>query len=279
MTTTLKDSLPTLVTNFFVDHVSTHLSEWLKENKDLEVTPKEICGAFEVEYNPRPTMSGLPQSAHMTTQMPQVPGYYHGTGGPSPSKRGGGGRKKAAPAAAVDPNGPKCKYTFQRGGKKGTECGEPCAGDDQPGGNEYCKTCIKKKTVMNRVQTGSNGKSTVNPPTIPGGTVQIPDEEDDDNNNNTINAIPIEGEEEGMFRDTDNGFIIKSQDDGNIIALAMEDENGRRPLTADERKKAQKMGLAVLEPELEKQPVHVPQMPQVPQIPTFPSATGIPVAP
>lgn len=264
-TTTLKDVFSTTVTDCFVNQVATHLSSWLKTNKAVEVSTQELCSAFNVEYTPRPTMAGLPQGANLPTQMPSVPGYYAGTGGPSPARRGG--RRKAP----VDPNAPKCKYVFQRGNKKGNPCHDPVIGDGQPGGNDYCKACIRKKTVQNRIQGGGSGKSTVKAPSMPNGMVAVPEQPASGGDSNSINALPIPGQP-NMFRDVDNGYIIQSCSDGTLIALAMEENGVQRGLTADERKRAQMMGMSLME-EQEVAPVNT----AVPTIPTIP--TGDPSPP
>ncbi len=200
-TSTLKDVFSTTITDFFVNQVATHLSEWLKANKSVDVSAQDICGAFNVPFTPRTMMAGLPQSANMPTQMPNLPGYFHGTGA-SPARRGG--RKKAP----VDPNAPKCVYQFQRGNKKGQVCAEAVANNGAPGSDQYCKNCLKKKTVQNRINSGSAGRSTVQPPVVPGGMVPVPNQQPTVASDNTINVVPIPGHPD-MFKDVNHGFILK----------------------------------------------------------------------
>src|SRR5680860_92863 len=165
-TSTLKDLFSSNVSDFFVNQVCAHLCDWLKNTKGVECTQQELCAAFGVPCAPRATMAGLPQAASMATQMPNLPGYMHGTGA-SPRKTGTGGGRKKAP---TDPNGPKCVYQFQRGDKKGQVCGAPVAANGEVGGNEYCKGCLKKKTVQGSVKGsgGGGGKKMVPPPAAPG---------------------------------------------------------------------------------------------------------------
>ena len=281
-TTTLKNVFSTTVSEFFVNHVANHLCEWLQNNKEVEVTPEELCSAFGCAYTPRVAMAGLPQSANMPTQMPNLPGYFAGTGAspaPSAGKSGKGGGRKKAP---VDPNGPKCVYAFQRGNKKGEVCGEPVAGPGQPGGEMYCKNCLKKKTVSAKVATGSSGRSTVHPPSVPGGMVSIPDDDDDEENgatDNTLNVIPIQGNP-GMFKELNHGFIVRQEHDGTIVALYVEDNGVQRNLTADEKRTAQVLGLSFLDdaaPQASQS--SVPTIPTVPSVPSVPSAGVVPTIP
>ena len=269
-TTTLKDLLSSQVSDFLVNHASACLCDWLRTNKGVECTPQELCCAFGVTYTPRATMAGLPQAANMTPQMPNV-GYMTGVSA-SPRKATGGGRKKTP----ADPNGPKCSYQFQRGDKKGQVCGLPVANNGEPGGDQYCKQCLKKKTVQTNVKPGAGGgsKKMVPPPMAPGGMVSVPDQEQG-GDNNTIKAVPIEGHP-GMFKDLETGFILKQEQDGSIIALGVDTGNSQRPLTHDEKRQAHARGLGVVDSPQASVPVVIPGtapvLPQVPfnNIPTIP---------
>ena len=255
MTTNLKSVLTGTVADHFINHVASHLSTWLKENKDVDITPEEISEAFDIPYTPKPTFAGLPQAGNIQTQMPNFPRHH----GVSPSKKSE--RKKKAQAA--DPNVPRCIYRFQRGRKEGTVCGEPVAQTNEPGGDKYCRTCIKKKTVTNILERKNNSVDTVKAPEIPNNAVPAVDVEPD-NDENTISAIPIPGHE-GMYKDVNNGFILKEYEGGTIVALAMEENGVQRPLTADERAKAQYLGMSLLD-----SPTPDQQGPMVPMIPTIP---------
>ena len=276
MSNTLRDSLSSVTNDFFVNHVTTQLCDWLKTNKSVECTPQELCAVFNVSYTPKVSMSGLPQAASMSTQMPNLPGYYQGTGAsPAPRKTGagGGGRKKAA----ADPNAPKCSYLFQRGNKKGEVCGEPVAQDGTAGGEMYCKGCLKKKTVQGKVKDGDGGKSTIQPPIVPGGMVSIP-EHSEDSSDNTIKAVPIEGHPD-MFRDEENGWILRQMPDGAIVALAVEENGSQRPLNAAERKSAQLKGISLMDSPPQTVPTVVPTVPTIPQASKIPSVPSIPTIP
>ena len=270
-TTTLKDMLSSKVCDFLVEHASVCLCDWLRTQKNVECTPQEVCAAFGVSYTPRATMAGLPQAASMTPQMPNLPGHMSGVGG-SPRKATGGGRKKAP----SDPNGPKCSYQFQRGEKKGQVCGLPVANNGEAGGDQYCKQCLKKKTVQGNVKPGSAGgtKKMVPPPVAPGGMVSVPDQESS-SGENTIKAVPIEGHP-GMFRDMENGYIMRQEADGTIVALGIDVGGTQRQLTSEEKKHAQARGLSVVDSPQPTVPVVIPGtapvLPQVPfgNIPTIP---------
>ena len=70
--------------NGFCGTISTQLSAWLSENKQVEVTPEEICLALDVPF--RGSSAGMPGST-VQTVMPTLPNYYAGTGNPTPKKR------------------------------------------------------------------------------------------------------------------------------------------------------------------------------------------------
>lgn len=262
-TKTLKDVFSSSITDFYVNHVSTHLCDWLKTNKGIECTQEELCDAFGIEYTPRSNMAGLPQAASMGTQMPNLPGYYHGTGA-SPSRRGGG-RKKNPP----DPNAPKCVYQFQRGNRQGQVCGEPVSQSGEPGSNEYCKGCLKKKTVQSRIKSGSADKSVVRPPVLPGGMVAVQDQEKA-SEEKTIDAVPLDGHSD-LFKDLEHHFILKKLEDDSLIAIGVEENGNHRPLTADEKTTAQSLGLSIMS-NGDELPEAVPDQ-TIPTIPTVPQVS------
>ena len=280
-TSDLQTIFSTVITDFYVSKVCSHLSDWLKTKKGFDCSPEELCEAFNVPFTPRASMAGLPQAANMPTTMPHIPGYFTGTG-PSPNRRGG--RKKVP----IDPNAPKCVYQFQRGGKKGQVCADPVAQTGAPGSDQYCKQCIKKKTVQNRINSGAANKSTVQPPIMPGGLVSMPQQQHRPNaNENSINALPIPGTTD-MFKDVDGGFILKRCHDGSIVALAIEENGVQRSLNAEEKKTAQLRGLSIMDsPQSvvseKTQTVTIPQnvtgpMDVVPKIPQV-NVTTIPTIP
>lgn len=270
MSSDLKTIFSTTITDLYVNNVCQHLSEWLKNKKDVNCSCEELCEAFNVPYTPRVSMSGLPQAANMPTSMPNLPGYFAGTG--SSPKRRGGGRKKAP----VDPNGPTCVYVFLRGAKKGQTCGEQVAQNGAPGSNEYCKPCLKKRTVQNRINSGATNKSTVKPPIMPGGMVSMPEQKKVDTSE-SINAVSISGTDD-MFKDLDSGFILKRYKDGTIAALSIEENGTQRPLNREEKEAAQLKGLSIVDsPELDNVE-SVPTIPSVPQVPSS-SSKVIPTVP
>ena len=264
-TSTLATVFSTTVTDCFVTNVAGHLSEWLKTNKSVELDPKEICEAFNVQYSPSPT--GFPQSASMGAHMPNLPGHLQGT------KK----TRKARTKQAVDPNAPRCVYLFQRGANKGKECGLQVLGDGTLGADTYCKACLRKTTVKNAIGQGSSDKSKVQPPIMPNGKVAVP--EQTRNKSNTLDVVAIVGQTD-MYKDTTNGFIIKKHDDGTLVALGIEDNGTQRDLTQSERNQAQAMGLSVVSsspptiPRDEVSQIHLPQ-----QVPNTEPKTQVDSAP
>ncbi len=283
-TTTVQNLFSTTITDFFVQTVSSHLSEWLKTNKNCEVSQEELCEAFNVKFTSK--TAGLPQSANVGTQMPSLPGYFSGTGSAAPKKGGGRRKKKVEP----DPLGRTCKYLFQRGDNVGKECGEPVCNDGSPGSDTYCKTCIKKKTVQKKIQSGETVSSKVQPPVMPGGMVEVEDNNNSNESGGSVNAVPIEGHP-GMFKDIDDGFILQQREDNSVVALQIEVDGVQRPLTREEKLVAQRKGIDVLDsptpdsavnvgpPQSVPQvaPQSVPQVPQVgqgiPQVPQVPQVS------
>ena len=260
--TTLTESLSTTVSNFVVTELSNRLSEWLKTKKSVDVSAEDICEALREEYTPSSRMAGLPAAANIPTQMPHLPGYWNGAGA-SPAKSSRGGRKKAQ----VDPNAPKCIYKFQRGKRQNEVCGTQVSGDGSPGSDQYCKNCLKKKTVQSKINTDSTEKSRLAPPIFPNGLVSVPEQGTPDSTENSLNAVHIPGSED-LLKIVDHGFIVRQESNGNIVAISMEESDGtQRPLTEEEKVTAQSLGISIVEGPREPSPVMDANIPAIPQIP------------
>ena len=281
MTNTLENALSTSITRFFVEQVAQHLSEWLKNNNEVNVSTEELCAAFNITYTPRTT---LPQAANISTQYPNMPGYMTGTG--TPPSRGRRGRRNRN----IDPNAPKCVYIFKRGNNLGKTCSVVVAAhgpqkDDYvnvAGSDKYCRNCLKKRAVKESIKRGSNDRMMVNPPTIQGSVVEV-SEQKTESNSMELNCMRIEGSA-NMLKDIEDGFIIENRPDC-LVALEIEKDGVRRPLTSEEKELAQMKGLSVIgsprspKPKMTMSPKASPKTnsPQVtvPQIPQMNGVNGI----
>lgn len=257
--TSLKSTVDSLISAY-----TRQLSTWLSENKEVEISPEELCVAFEVPYKPQ--TPGVPGGTGIVTQMPNLPNYYSGTGVTTPKKKGGRAKK------THDPNLPPCSYVMARGKSAGQQCTNPIVGDGTtPGGDKYCKACLKKAAVKQELQK-SPSKTTVEAPTLPGSVVEVPEEKA--TKEEELSVIAIDGEE-GLYRETTHGFIVQADPtDGSIIALSIDDNGNRRDLRHDEQQIALGMGMRVMSsvpmPETVKtetseksETVEIPPVPQV----------------
>lgn len=242
--------------NGFCGNLSHQLSEWLREKKDVDVSPEEICSALEVPYRP-PTTPSFNSGVSVQTQLPN---YYAGT--VSPAKKRGGRTKKSN-----DPAGPKCEYTLSRGKSVGQPCGQPSLNDGVTLGNDrFCKACLKKAAVQKLLESPEN-KSTVQPPILPGSSVAVQEETP---KSDEISVVAIEGRD-GWFRETTYGFIIEQTAGGDIIAHEVEDDQGNpRKLNEADRKLALSRGFQVLNIEtvisLPTQPKVSSTLPKIPNV-------------
>ena len=264
----IEDSVKTNVTNLILA-MSNHLSNQLA-NKDIEVSPEEICSFFDVAYRPASTPS-YNTGASVQTQMPSIPGYLTGAGiSPAANKKKGGRSKKGA-----DPNAAQCEYTLSRGKSSGQRCPNTVANDESLGSDRFCKACLKKAAVKSLLEAPSS-KSTVPPPILPGATVK--GMEETEHPKDVLQVVPLDGYP-GFFRETKYGFIVQQTEDENIICHRIDDGKGQRELTESEKALALGMGLQVSQTSVNSatpaqvinmQTPQVPQVPQVPQMPNMP---------
>jgi hypothetical protein len=255
---TLEETLKSTVNGIVSNHAH-QLSDWLRENKDVDVSPEELCTAFDIPYRPVSTpMSG----SSVQTVLPNMPSYYSGT--VSPAKKKGGRTKKT-----VDPNAAKCEYKMTRGKTPGKSCDAPVANDGSNGSDRFCKACLKKAAVKALIE-GSSTKSTVQPPQMSGNSISIdsvPEEKSQE-----LQVVPIPGQDD-WFKETVHGFIVHQDSNGAITAHKIEDKKGgQRDLDENEKKIATNLGLQVIN----KEAISIPTLPvlsnsNVPMIPTIPN--------
>lgn len=237
MSSSVKSSLEETIKKFLGD-VSNQFSEWLQEEKGVEVSPEEICAFFEVQYKP-PSTPGLPTGSSIQTQMPNLPNYYAGTGvSPAKKKGGGGGRSKKV----IDPSLPTCEYIYTRGKTPGKHCPNQVANDDTNGSDRFCKQCLKKVAVQSKLE-GTSSKATVKPPVLPGNSVKVT--EDSSDKNGELQVIEIE-EHPGKYKEVNYGFIVEQGENGRVTAHKIEDNGVWRDLKENEKKIALELGIEVL---------------------------------
>jgi len=242
--------------NNFVGSVSSHLSDWLREHKQIEISSEEICTAFNIPF--KPITPGLPSAAATQTQMPHIPGYFTGTGSSPRRRTGRGGRQKKVYSS----DHPKCIYIYTRGKAEGKQCNMPVLMDGSLGSQHYCKSCLKKASVQSSLKNNSDNTK-VTPPIIPGETVPI--KENKQETQDELSVVPIEGRSD-IYRETGHGFIVMQEEDGNIYVIKIDDDGEWRDLNDSEIDIAQKMGLTIVKDTTSEQKYEsvVPDIPQVP---------------
>lgn len=266
----LEENLRGVVQNV-VSGYSSQLSNWLREHKDVEVSPEELCAAFEVPFKTPQTPGGVPSGAQISTIMPNLPNYYAGSGVTTPKKKGGRAKK------TVDNNLPTCSYVMARGQNVGKQCNNSVVGDGvTQGGDKYCKACLKKAAVKSSLE-GNTSKSSMHAPSIPGSTVEIPSSVASKNDELQVVAIPGQ---EGRFREVHHGFIVEQTSDGSVTAIAIDDNDVQRDLRPDERAIALSLGINVVNIESVSLPTVVPKasgIPSIPQVPQIPNLSTVQV--
>ena len=216
--------------NSFCGNYASHLSNWLSENKSVEVTPEEICSCFEVPYKPPSTP--IHSAAALQTQLPN---YY--SGAVTPSKKKGGRTRKT-----VDPNAPKCEYTLSRGDNSGKRCENPVYGEEGViGADRFCKQCLRKAAVK-KILEKPDDKPVVKPPSREGDSISCDNKLE--SKPEELSVVQIDGRP-GFFKEENHGFIVEQTEDGQIIAHNVEVDGVERDLNEDERTIAINLGLRV----------------------------------
>lgn len=253
---TLKNAIEESVRSSLVNFCGTasqQISEYLRTKHDVEVSAEEICAVWEMPYR-TPNTPG-PAGSSVATVLPSIPSYFQATESPAKAKRGGGRGKKGA-----NDDLPQCSYKLVRGKSAGQQCANKVCGDPSiPGGDRYCKACLKKSTVKAELETPT-GKTTIAPPSLPNSAIPVAEEQPQKGGELEVNAI--EGRE-GWYQEQKHGFVVQQTSDGNIVAHSVMNSDGsERPLTESEKVIARGLGLAIVETK-----TTIPSMPPIPHIP------------
>jgi hypothetical protein len=255
-------------TKNFVSDFSHQLSDWLKNHKEVEVSAEELCSVFDAPYRP-PSTPGMNGSS-VQTVLPNVnsmPLYFSNE---SPSSSSAGAKKKGGRAKkVVDPNLPKCAYKMAKGKNAGAPCPNTVSGAAGIlGSDRYCTPCLKKASVQKDLAE-SGPSTTVQPPSIPGSSVNV--EASSSEKTPELSVVEIPGRA-GWYKEQTHNFCVNQEEGGQIVAHSVLTDNGERPLTEPERKMALNMGLQVVTPK-----VSLPTIPKsgisIPTVPTIPNVT------
>lgn len=230
---TCKSAFVTNVSDFFVNSASKHLSDWLRENKDVTVTPEELCKAFDVTFRHTPLSQGTP----LTAQMPNVPPYC-GTGATPPKRRGGRQKK------VTDPNAKRCEYAFTRGANVGKKCGKVVLNDGQLGSDRYCKGCITKKAVQKSLSDDTDSKGNGVPrPSHPEGMVSPVNDA-----GTTTATLEVNRLDNGLLVEKSHGFVVEVNGD-DVVARGVMVDDKIKELTNEDRALALSLGISIVETE------------------------------
>lgn len=240
--------------------IGKHLSNWLKVNKNVDVSEAEIADALGLPYvKPENSLT----NQNIASQMPSVTGFKEVTRKPS-SKR------KERRKKVFDENAPKCEYLIQRGKKKGDRCSSPCENDPNIlGSDRYCKVCLKKKTVQRSLTGNNDKKRKVQPPMI----------KNNQHHNKHHLDVSIYDENEGLYINQDTGFIVKQDEELNTYAIGKKVNGECVPLDANDKAIAQKLGIFVFEKVESSNVDSQNQLPESPKIPQLPNSSNVPLVP
>lgn len=207
------------VSNFAKLSILTPISEWLRLEKNIDVSIDELLDVLRI-----PKVHKSPSSFSSTTPVtPTFPPHLVGAQKAVISKR-----KKVED----NPDAPKCKYEFKKNEKKGQLCGKVCEE-----GTEFCKEhnkrASKAATSAKAVSKTTNVVNQVGFTTTPAKKEKT-----------VLNLQKTD--KEGVFLHTQNNFLVRTDLDesGNTmyVAFSVQEEEGTRPLTESEKQIALSCG-------------------------------------
>lgn len=218
--------------NNLVSSVLIYLSEWLKNNKSVNVTVEELHDALKLP---------MTRSIIAPNLMP-IPGMNVPV---TPTVSKGKGKRTQAPK-----DGPKCTYEKIRGAKG--LCSNTAHKDEKHGIYlPYCKACMGKKNVEPKLKEfyrehGIQYESAAAPEKKATASKAVSNEQDADDDSLSIDVLPMD-HPEGYNVSQPDLLVIKKTADDTLIAVAAQhkDRNEYHKLTAENKQKATSLKLIV----------------------------------
>lgn len=280
------------VSEFVVSNVLSPLSQWLAQNKGVEVSVEEMAQVLQLPATPtQPKPIGM-APVNYPPQMPQIPGFLNGGQAGAVTQAG---RSRAAKQPDANYNGPRCQYKFSRGARAGQFCGEPCLN-----GSNFCKNCVKKKsaggpgTGATRAVPAVGGfQGMPGLPGMQGAPAMGAQQPQPQAQQGELAVTPLEGQP-GYYRETTHGFIVTEDAQNNVVAYGIIDGGNVRKLNNNEQQIATQLGIVVPDDAIEQgaaqqpqaqQPLQAVQQPQAqqplqavqqPAMPTIPTLNALP---
>jgi len=224
------------IQSFVVSTILNPISEWLIKEKKIDVSVDELLELLKItqQRQVKPSNNSLTQSTITTLGSSGVLTTKAKPKSKPPSK------EKETESSEKFGN---CKYVFKRGELKGKECGKALKTSD----SEYCEQCNKKVTKPTSDTKGEVDKKPVetSKPSV-GFTTSVAKKAE---------KLKVELREAGgqpnTYIDVQTNIVVKKVLDGDkavYVAVGVQEENGFRTLTEEEKKDAMKRGFTLQNP-------------------------------
>lgn len=232
------ETFNTQITGLITSLVLTPLSEWLNNDKNVNVSVDELLDVLKIPKPSKTSMSSL--APVFTTTTANIPPVKSDTTSRSSSalktSTAPVNKPKSKPPSPENYTGATCKYVFKRGDLKGKECGKPVVS-----GTDFCEHCSSKKgnksadAKQTKIVETKTGNSRPTAQTTVGFTTSIAKKTE---------KPKIELRETGQpntYIDIQTNIVVKKvveKDKTFYVAVGVQEETGFRTLTEDEKKEA-----------------------------------------
>jgi hypothetical protein len=243
---------------FVISNILNPLSEWLSNEKKVSVTIDELLEVLRIPRStstPRNSVPLVLNSTPLNVSSPISTNLAQTTitGGVVKAKPKSKPPSKEKVAETSSETFGTCKYVFKRGELKGKECGKGLKSSD----SEYCEQCNKKVTKPSEAKTTDGAD--VKPKDKPEPTKKTTTETKPVGFTTPIakkaEKLKVELREAGgqpnTYIDIQTNIVVKKVMDGEkavYVAVGVQEENGFRTLTEDEKKDAMKRGFSLQNP-------------------------------
>jgi hypothetical protein len=227
------DSFQTQIQSLLSNLVISPLVSWLQNEKKVDVTAEELFEALRI-----PKTQKAPTVVQPNSLQPPIPlstlGTFTETKKPVPRPKS---KPKQSQTTLDNYSGTTCKYTFQRGERKGQPCGNPVNN-----GEEYCTTCNKKTKTA---RTSDSKKTLATEETTGFSSINVPKRTEEIKKKKKIELREISS---NTYLDVQTNFVVKKVVDNEntvYVAIGVQEEDAFRTLKEDEKKEAVSRGFTL----------------------------------
>jgi len=238
------------IQSFVISSILNPISDWLIQEKKINVSVDELIDLLKISSRPQKVASTNVSTPAVSLTQSTITGALVTGASTTKAKPKSKPPSKEKNAENAEKFG-SCKYVFKRGELKGQECGKALKSAD----SEFCEQCNKKVTKPSASEKPSESKESESDKKVTTKKVETKPVGFTTPIAKKAEKLKVELREAGgqpnTYIDIQTNIVVKKVLDGEksiYVAVGVQEENGFRTLTEEEKKDAVKRGFALQNP-------------------------------